>query len=103
MTTKTWQVGSYGDDWVVIVHAETRGRARAMGATVGPDWFTDMRAIRLPTLDGKLITVTSLIEAGFQEKYEGWPIDVEGYVFVCWCEICKDSLALAREKKNANA
>ena len=89
---KTWQVGPYDDEWVVIVHAETRGQARKMGAGVGYDEFVGMRAIRLPKLDGKLITRQTLTEAGFPETWEGEPLDATSYILDCGCEICKASL-----------
>ncbi|KKL62526.1 hypothetical protein LCGC14_2184340 [marine sediment metagenome] len=89
---KTWQVGPYQDDWVVIVHAETRGQARKMGAYVDGNEFTEMRAIRLPKLDGKLITRQTLTEVGFPETWEGEPLDAADYILDCGCEICKASL-----------
>ncbi len=89
---KTWQVGPYDDDWVVIVHADTRGEARAKGTYVQFDDFIDMRATRLPSLDGQLITNDTLIHAGFPEKPHGIRIDFVGYIFDCGCEICQESI-----------
>lgn len=90
-TDKTWQVGSYHDEWAAIVHAPTRGVARMMGAWIDFDDFTDIRAVRLPSLDGKLITTETLVEAGFPETWEGEPIDPLGYIDFCYCDICKAS------------
>ncbi len=89
---KTWQVGPYDDEWVVIVHTETRGQARKMGSRVDFNEFTEMRAVRLPLLDGKLITRQTLTEAGFPLTWEGEPLDASGYILDCGCEICKVSL-----------
>jgi hypothetical protein len=103
---KTWMVGPYDHfrfEWVVIVHAETRGRARQMGTTVGYDEFIHMRAIRAPELDGKLITKANLLKAGFEERYEGFEMDPNGYLHVCRCEVCHKSVIFNIEEKNANA
>ena len=89
---KTWQVGPYHDDWVVIVHADTRGEARAKGTSVQFDDYIDMRATRLQSLDDQLITNGALIDAGFPEKPHGIAIDFAAYIFDCRCEICRDSL-----------
>lgn len=91
---KTWQVGPYTEDWVVIVHADSRSQARVKGASVNFDDFIEMRAIRLPNLDGKFITAENLIDAGFSEEYEGIPIDAIGYILDCGCEICKQSIRM---------
>lgn len=90
--TKTWQVGPYQDDWVVIVHAETRGQARLKGAGVGYDEFIGMRAVRVPKLDGKLITRQTLTDAGFPKTWEGESLDAASYILDCGCDLCKESL-----------
>ena len=92
MSDKAWVVGPYGDDWVVIVHAETRGEARKKGAFVDFAEFTDMRAIRARDLDGKLITNRVLLDAGFPETWEGLPLDASGYIMDCGCDLCHESL-----------
>ena len=89
---KTWEVGLHHDDWVTVVHAETRGKARMKGANIAFDDYVDMRATRLPELDGKQITNDVLIEAGFPETWEGEPIDFVGYILDCGCAICLESL-----------
>jgi len=97
---KTWAVGPYGGgQWAMIFHAPDRSRARAMGVCVDPFYeFTDMRAIRLPKLDGTLITRDLLIECGFpigegDEFYEEDPYAaVAGYLAECKCDLCKRSL-----------
>jgi len=99
---KTWQVGPYHDDWVAIVHAGNRGQARKKGAHVDFAEFTDIRAIRLPELDGKLITVETLLAAGFPETVEGEPLEAWGYITDCasgGCDVCKRSLEWERREK----
>jgi len=96
---KTWQVGPYHDEWVVIVHADTRGQARAKGATVDGGDLIDMRAIRVPDLDGKLVTNETLRDAGFPETWEGEKLDAYGYIIDCGCDVCKASLREAQERR----
>ena len=90
---KTWQVGPYDEDWAAIIHAETRGKARMRGAMIAFDNYVDMRAVRMPDLDGKLITNDVLVEAGFPDTWEGIAIDYVGYILDCGCNICKTSLS----------
>lgn len=97
---KTWLVSPYGDDWVSIVHANTRGQARMKGAAIDLLDFIDMRATRLPKLDGKLITREAMIEAGWPEEIEGYALDVWGYIADCGCEVCKLSIRVEREHNN---
>lgn len=97
---KTWAVGPYGmGEWAMIFHAPDRSHARAMGLRVDPFYeFIDMRAIRLPKLDGRLITRDLLIECGFpigesDEFYTENAYDaVAEYVAECKCDLCKRSL-----------
>jgi len=89
---KAWQVGPYHDDWVAIVHAETRGQAREKCSHIDMIDFTDVRAIRLPELDGKLITAQALLDAGFPETIEGEPLEAWGYIVDCGCPLCVESL-----------
>lgn len=91
---KTWQVGPYRDDWVAIVHADTRGKARQMGAAIDGNDFASIRAIRLPQLDGKLVTAEGMADAGFPEDIEGEELEgdvVLGYIDFCQCDICIES------------
>lgn len=93
---KAWQVGPYNEDWVFIVHAETRGKARKMAAPYA-DWeFTNVRATRLPSLDDRIITRDRLIEAGFPERVAGKSIEVQDYLIECRCDICEKSLNAIR-------
>jgi hypothetical protein len=98
---KAWQVGPYRDDWVAIVHADSRGRARMKGSHVDMMFgeFIDIRAIRLPDLDGKLITTQVLLDAGFPETVEGEPLEAWGYIVDCGCPLCVESLRQMRQTK----
>ena len=89
---KTWQVGPQDKGWVAIVHADSRGKARQIGARIDFNEFTDMRAIRLARLDGKPVTVETLIDAGFPETVEGEPIDPFGYIDFCPCDDCRRAM-----------
>jgi hypothetical protein len=89
---KAWIVGPYGDDWVVIVHRETRGQARSAGAKVDGLEIIDIRAVRASDLDGKLISNQVLLDAGFPETVEGEGLDFEGYILDCRCDLCRQAL-----------
>jgi len=65
-----------------------------MGAFVDFNEFTEMRAVRIPALDGMLITRESLTDAGFPETWEGEPLEASGYILDCGCAVCKESLRL---------
>jgi hypothetical protein len=92
VTGKAWIVGPYRDDWVVILHRETRGQARAAGARVDGLDLTDMRAVRAVDLDNKLISNAVLLDAGFPESSEGYALDFVGYILDCGCTLCRRSL-----------
>jgi len=92
MTKKAWVVGPYRDVWVCIVHAHTRGQAKAkLMSEIGD--FTAIRAIREPRMDNKLVTEENLLDAGFPEEYNGDPIDATGYLGFCGCDLCGESWA----------
>lgn len=97
--TKAWQIGVYGDDWAAIVHADTRAEARTLGTMVDGHEFTSIRAIRLPELDGKLITRETMIEAGWPEEWIETTDDILGYIDFCGCDVCKASRRLAFDKR----
>jgi hypothetical protein len=92
VTGKAWIVGPYGDDWVVIVHRETRGQARAAGAHVDGLDLTDMRAVRAVDLDDTLISNQALLDAGFPAESEGYALDFVGYILDCGCTLCRRAL-----------
>lgn len=89
---KAYSVGPYGEDWIAIVHTDTRAQARMKGSFIDPTEYIDMRAIRVPELDGKVITNQIMIDSGFPETWEGEPIDFVGYILDCGCELCKKAL-----------
>ena len=102
MGEKTWWINPYGEDWGFIVHANTRSDARTKGLSLIEEW-TQIRATRLKKLDGKIITLQSLLDAGFPETWEGEPIDVIGYILECGCDLCKASLDALRDAWLAKA
>lgn len=90
---KAWVV-FYGEQWCVLLHADTRGKAQAlaMGLDHGDNDFVRYRAIRLPGLDDKPITFDNAHEAGFHyyDDYDdGIPIEPEDFFNDCRCELCK--------------
>ena len=93
MSDKAWWVTPYGEDWGCIVHADTRAQARSKGLGLIDEW-NEIRAVRIPELDGKIITKESLLDAGFPEEWEGMPIYPTGYILECGCDLCKKSLAI---------
>ena len=93
MSDRAWWISPYGEDWGFIVHADTRSQARNKGLGLIDEW-NEIRAVRIPELDGKIITRGSLLEAGFPEEWEGYPISPTGYILECGCELCKKSLAI---------
>ena len=107
MSEKAWWINPYGEDWGFIVHADTRSGARVKGLSLIEEW-TQIRATRLKKLDGKVITLQLLFDAGFPETWEGEPISVIGYILECGCDLCKASLdalrdaLLTREKEQSN-
>ena len=96
MSEIAWWINPYGEDWGLIVHAETRSEARTKGLSLIDEW-TQIRAIRLPKLDGGLITKQRLLDAGFPETWVGLPLSVTGYILDCGCELCKASLRGERD------
>ena len=98
VSNTVWIVGPVDYEWTAIIHEETRGRAKARGASIGFDDFVDMRARRLPKFDGKLITREMLIEHGFVMDGFSFPYeDGTGYLADCGCSICWNSMKLLRE------
>ena len=93
---KAWWINPYGEDWGFIVHADTRSEARVKGLSLIEEW-TQIRATRLKKLDGKIITLQELLDAGFPETWEGEPISVIGYILECGCDLCKASLDALRD------
>ena len=85
---KAWSVGPYDDDWVIIVHTETRAKARVLGTAVEFHEYIGMRAIRIPELDDISVTKETLLNAGWPEECIDEPFDPSMYTFMCECENC---------------
>ena len=88
---KAWLVFS-PDEWVALVHAETRGKA-IISATqiVGSDeYYLDYRAHRKPGLDDKPFTYVNCAYADFYYlDYTGDIAEEDEFINYCNCEICK--------------
>lgn len=69
---------------MTLVHASRESLAKVFGKWFFDCDYTDVRATRLPGLDGKPITQENAREAGFQ--YEG--DDDPDFVNDCNCHIC---------------
>lgn len=86
---KAWEVSPIYDEWSVIVHADTRGRAIAKGCNVEFTLFVEMRARRIPQMDDKPVTKELMIEAGWCEETIEEPFDSRLWTFPCGCEHCR--------------
>ncbi len=64
--SKAWKV-ECPDGLAVVVHAETRGRARSLGASeLGYQWeYMDYRATRFPAFDNRRVSPLALIGEGW--------------------------------------
>ena len=91
---KAWEVSHRLDDWSIIVHADTRGKAMMIGSSVAVDDFIDMRARRLPLMDDKPVTKELMIESGWITGVLSSPTNIGDWVFMCDCEHCE----LTRER-----
>ena len=100
---KAWLIDcKYNDyeDYCLFVHAETRGKAKYRAKVVDPgtayldmDWV-DIRATRVPALDGKPFTLSNVQSEGYWLEFEGEPITRLATI-ECDCEICKIALSRA--------
>jgi hypothetical protein len=88
---KAWIV-YYGDEWCTLVHADTRGKAKAQAINnvFEGDGFTEFSANRLPGLDDKPITYQNAKEAGFEyrDDWDGNPLKAAEFINDCRCDIC---------------
>lgn len=94
--SKAWIVGigdaSGWDDYVMLFHADTCGKAKAIFLSFGyaSNDYTDIRAIRLPELDDVPFTAESVSKAGFTFYYdEMTPIGDAPFINDCRCDICR--------------
>lgn len=91
---KAWLVGSRYIDWkdhyAILIHAETREKARKIFIDACPDWidyeYTDIKAIRAPTLDGVPFTGENVIKARIFIDDEDYPLS-EYWLNFCPCEM----------------
>lgn len=85
----------YGDGYIMILHAETRGKAICKSRRNDPGFdfaesdFTGIRARRALGLDDKPITIDNIYDAGINVydpetggECDDWPDD-------CGCELCR--------------
>lgn len=90
---RAWIVGPYKDEWVLICHRASRSEARQVGASIDSDMHIfDMRARRLPLLDGRVPSLDLLRSAGWSEEYLQESDGIWGYIADCGCELCKLAL-----------
>ncbi len=87
---KAWEVMHKQEEWSVIVHADTRGKAIVAGQSVGADDFIELSARRLPLIDDKPVTKELMIESGWREGLlDSEMSGANDYTFPCGCEHCK--------------
>ena len=93
---KAWIITNLNewDGYCILVHAETRGKAKAYGRGRDPgfsfDDFTDISAVRFPELDDKPFNAENNKAAGFcHQDDDGNDMLDEMFYNDCDCEICK--------------
>ena len=86
---KAWEVSPIDQEWSVIIHEDTRGKAIARGCGVEFTEFTEMSARRIPNMDDKTVTKELMIEAGWLEEAVEEPFHAELWTFPCLCEHCE--------------
>lgn len=84
-----WRVSPPDFEWVVIVHAPTRGKAKQKAIIEVGDYL-DVRTKRLPQFDNKPVTEEALLEMGWiDDEFPDHVLDPKDYTFLCGCKICK--------------
>ena len=84
-----------GEDWVSLVHGQTRGQAKARFLRTCPlpmddCHYEDVRLTRLPGCDGKPLTRENARAAGFTYTEDDNPYpDWWEWDNSCDCEVCK--------------
>ena len=93
---KAWIITNLGEweEYCILVHAETRGKAKAYGQARDPgfgfDDFTFISARRLPGLDGLPFTIENNRAAGFRYQDDDGNDIVDGEFYNdCGCGICR--------------
>lgn len=79
------------DEWGELIHATTRGRAKAMIMhEFDVEQYTFLGAIRVKGLDNVPITYENCDKADFHYVDEdGDPLDPGDFFNVCKCDICR--------------
>ena len=82
-----------GEDWFMLVHGETREKAKSNFLKWNPSgWesvYPDIRLTRLPGQDDLPFTFENADKAGFHYCQEdGETVDTE-FINDCQCELCK--------------
>ena len=97
MTMKAYRAEFDEDEWCVLVHGETAGKAKARFMRVQPDpWFdksmwTEIRLKRIPGCDDKPFTFENCQAAGFYYLDEDGESSLESEFYnYCDCPICKE-------------
>ena len=85
-----------GEDWVQLIHGQTRGQAKARFVRTCPltadeGRFEDVRLRRLPGCDDKPLTQENAKAAGFEfTEEDGGPLPERWeWDNSCDCEVCK--------------
>ena len=96
-----WVVSSRYEDYCVLVHSETRGKAKAAACWDIECEFTEVNARRLPGQDDKPFTYENAKEAGFRYTDEDGVYDhdqCESYLRpdeftnYCTCDVCRNKV-----------
>jgi hypothetical protein len=83
--------------WCILVHGETRGKAKSRFMQVQPDpwladtdYWNDIRLLRIPGLDNKPITFanTAAAEFFYVDSETDKILDANEFFNFCDCEIC---------------
>ena len=99
---KAWTVQNRYENWCVLIHAETRGKAKAAGCGEIDSEFTEVNVRRLPGLDDKPITYENAKEAGFRytdpdggiydEDQSEYYLRPEEFTNYCRCDVCRNKV-----------
>lgn len=93
------------EDWGILVHAKTPGKARSRFIRCEPSmdidrsFWNNIRLTRVPALDNKPFTYKNVLDAGYMyidpDIWDEWdnhpPIPETQYSIDCNCEICRQS------------
>lgn len=86
---KAWSV-SYSEDWHMLLHAETREKARVLFIKEYPEYYPpeyiEVKAIRVPELDNLPFNLENSKEYFSDAEDQDF---ARSYYNFCLCEICK--------------